>query len=434
MPEGSVAIIGRPNVGKSTLFNRLAGARQAIVTDEPGTTRDRIFATITHAGKEFLLVDTGGFITQGTDDLGSAINNQVRQAITHADVVVLVVDTKTGLMPMDQDIAQEIRRLGKKALLVANKCDIPKHDLMATEFFALGLGDPLPLSAIHGRGIDELLNHIIQKLPDNLVTSPPSQFGLAIVGRPNVGKSSLLNAITHDERAIVHESPGTTRDSVDTLLDFKGTNVLLIDTAGISRPKRQGVGISRYSLLRTLSAIKQADVVALVLDATEILTAQDKHIAGRISDEAKGIIVVVNKWDIAPQPDKAALTDYIRSSLDFLPPMPIVYTSAKTGYGTDKIIPEALKVFQERQKRLSTSQVNSFVQEATARFGPPGQHGMRPKILYATQAEVNPPTFVFFVRHPELIHFSYQRYLENRLREKFGFYGTPVRLIFRARS
>lgn len=433
MREDIVAIVGRPNVGKSTLFNRLAGFRQAVVSPEPGTTRDRLFAPVTYEGREFLLIDTGGFIPGEKHRLASAITRQIERAITDASIVLLVVDAKTGLTPVDEEIAQELRSLGKEGILLVNKCDTRAHDLSASEFFSLGLGDPIPISAIHGRGIELVLQQIARKLPEALAVSHP-EMCLAIVGRPNVGKSSLLNLIIGDERALVDESPGTTRDALDSHLDFNGMSVVLIDTAGIKRPSRQGTGIGYYSLLRTENAIRRADVAALVMDVTELLTAQDKHIARRISEEGKGIIVVVNKWDITTFSDKASLTAHIRGCLNFLPPAPIVYTSAKTGYGVGQVVPAALGVFQERKRRLSTSEVNSFLKEATANYPPPERSGKQPKIFYATQAEVNPPTFIFFCSYPELIHFSYRRYLENQLRERFGFYGTPIQLRFRARG
>jgi len=430
-----VAIIGRQNVGKSTLLNRLAGRRIAIVEDLPGTTRDRILASVSWQGTELTLVDTGGLETKPSSTIAQGVKEQVEVAIAEADVIIFLVDVRDGVTPLDLEIADMLRKVGKPILLAANKADNAKLEATAVEFYELGLGEPLAISAHHGRGTAELLDKIITWLP---VTPPaeaePEIMKVAIVGRPNVGKSMLLNALLGEERAIVDETPGTTRDAIDTPLDFQGQGVLLIDTAGIRRRGRLGVGVERYSVIRALRAIDRADIALLVIDATEPFTAQDTHIAGYISQMAKGIVLIVNKWDLVTDKNTGEWTKYIRSQLKFIPYAPVIYTSAKFGQGIDRIMPQVCQVYQERLKRLPTAAVNGVVQEAVAAHNIPQSGSKRLKILYATQAEVNPPTFVFFVNDTRLIHFSYQRYLENKLRQSFGFVGTPLRLIFKTRG
>ena len=435
MSKPIVAIIGRQNVGKSTLLNRLAGKPIAIVADMPGTTRDRIFADISWQGVEFTLVDTGGLELRPQSSVARAVRGQVETAIAEADAIIFLVDTRDGLVPSDLEIAEMLRSSSKPLVLVANKADNARLETEAVEFYQLGLGEPLAISAYHGRGTAELLDRVIRRLPTpSAVETEGEIMKLAIVGRPNVGKSTLLNALLGEERAIVDEAPGTTHDAVNTLLDFDGQNVILIDTAGIRRRGRWGVGVERYSVIRALRAIDQADIALLVLDTTELLASQDKHIVGYIQEAAKGVVLVVNKWDLAVSQEVAEYNRYIRSQLKFMSYAPVVYISAKFGQGVDKVMPEACQVYQERLKRLSTAEVNNVVQQAVAAHNLPRKGSKQLKIFYATQAEVNPPTFVFFVNDAKLIHFSYQRYLENKLRQAFGFGGTPLRLVFKTRG
>ena len=435
MSKPIVAIVVRQNVGKSTLLNRLAGKRVAIVADLPGTTRDRIFADVSWQEASFTLVDTGGLEISPRSTIAKGVKEQVEVAIAEADVIIFLVDTGDGVVPSDLEITQMLRRASKPIVIAANKADNVRLASEAVEFYQLGLGEPLPISAYHGRGAAELLDKVISLLPTpEAVEAKAEIMKLAIVGRPNVGKSTLLNTLLGEERAIVDEVPGTTRDAINTALDFGGQNVILIDTAGIRRRGRWGVGVERYSVIRALRAIDEADVVLLVLDATELLTSQDEHIAGYIQQAAKGIILVVNKWDLAASKNMVEFNRYIRSKLKFLSYAPVLYTSAKFGQGTDKVMPQAFQIYQERLKRLPTTEVNSVVQQAVAAHNLPRKGSKQLKILYATQAEVNPPTFVFFVNDAKLIHFSYQRYLENKLRQSFGFAGTPFRLIFKTRG
>jgi len=430
-----VAIVGRQNVGKSTLLNRMAGKPLAIVEDLPGTTRDRILATVSWQETEFTIVDTGGLELKPQSTIAQAIKEQVETAINEADVIIFVVDTSDGVTPPDLEIADMLRQASKPIVLVANKADNTRLETEAVEFYQLGLGEPLAISAYHGRGTTELLDRIISLLPaPPPVKAEPEIMKVAIVGRQNVGKSTLLNALLGEERAIVDEIPGTTRDAIDTLLDFDGQSVLLIDTAGIRRRGRLGVGVERYSVIRALRAIERADIGLLVLDATELVTAQDMHIAGYIQQAAKGIVLVVNKWDLVVNKNTTEYNRYIRSQLKFMPYAPVLYISAKFGQGVSKIMPQVCQVYQERLKRLSTTMVNSVVQQAVAAHTLPRIGSKQLKILYVTQAEVNPPTFVFFVNDAKLLHFSYQRYLENKLRQSFGFAGTPLRLVFKTRG
>lgn len=442
MSKPIVAIIGRQNVGKSTLLNRVAGKPIAIVEDIPGTTRDRIFANVSWLGVEFIIVDTGGLELRPHSTIAQGVKQQVEIAITEADVIIFLVDVTDGVMPSDLEIADMLRQSskpfygkGKPIVLAANKADNAKLETRAVEFYQLGLGEPLAISAYHGRGTAELLDRIITLLPvPSLVEAEPEIMKVAIVGRPNVGKSMLLNAVVGSERAIVDALPGTTRDAIDTLFDFNDQNVLLIDTAGIRRRGRLGMGVERYSVIRALRAIDRADIAVLTLDATELVTAQDMHIAGYIQQAFKGIVLVVNKWDLAGDNSPTECSRYIKSQLKFMAYAPVLYVSAKFGQGVDKLMPQLCQVYQERLRRLPTAAVNSVVQQAVAAHTLPRTGSKQLKILYATQAEVNPPTFVFFVNDAKLIHFSYQRYLENKLRQSFGFVGTPFRLVFKTRG
>ncbi|MFC2007862.1 ribosome biogenesis GTPase Der [Chloroflexota bacterium] len=435
MNKPIVAIVGRQNVGKSTLLNRLAGKPVAIVQDFPGTTRDRIFASVSWQGVEFTLVDTGGIELDPNTTIAQGVKAQIEAAITEADVIVFLLDVRNGVTPSDLEISDMLRRVNKPTLLVVNKADNVKLEAQVVEFYELGLGEPVAISAYHSRGTADLLDRIISLFPTTqTVEISPESVKIAIVGRPNVGKSMLINALVGSQRAIVDDSPGTTRDAADTLFDFDGQSVLLIDTAGIRRRGRVEFGIERYSVIRSLRAIDRADIVLLVLDATEPFTAQDMHVAGYIQQAVKGIILIVNKWDLIEDKNTAEWDQYIRSQMKFMPYAPVLYISAKFGQGIGEIIPRAQQIHKERHKRLSTAMVNKVVQQALATHNLPRSGTKRLKVLYATQAEVNPPTFVFFVNDPTMIHFSYRRYLENQLRQSFSFTGTPLRLVFKARG
>ncbi|UCE98486.1 MAG: ribosome biogenesis GTPase Der [Dehalococcoidia bacterium] len=430
-----VAIIGRQNVGKSTLLNRLAGKRLAIVADLPGTTRDRIITDINWHGSEFTLVDTGGFEFRPQSDLTQAVNEQVQTAIIDADIIIFLVDTKEGITATDIEIADLLRTSQKPLLLVANKADNDRLENEVVEFFTLGIGDPLPISAYHGQGTNELLDNIVQLLPASEPIIPEAEImKLAIIGRPNVGKSMLVNTLTASKRVIVSHLPGTTRDATDTRLDLDGQNMLLIDTAGIRRRGRIDAGVERFSVLRALKAINRSDITLLMLDATELVTAQDLHIAGYIQQANKGVILLVNKWDIAKGLTKEECRRYIRIKFRFLVYAPLFFISAKLGQGIDKVIKQALKVYKERSKRIQTAEVNSVIQKAISTHNPPQKAGKRLKLFYASQIDVNPPNFVFFVNDTRLVHFSFRRFLENKLRQSFGFEGTPIRLVFKTRS
>lgn len=431
MSKPIVAIVGRTNVGKSTLFNRLIGRPLAITLDLPGTTRDRIYADVSWDNKEFTLIDTGGLETLPTSDLTQKVKEQVQIAISEADVIIFLVDGKDGLLPQDKEIANILRRTQKPIILAVNKIDNPQREGILGEFYALGLGKPLPISAYHGRGIEDLLDEIVPLLPPSLPTPEEEMMKVAIVGRPNVGKSQLLNAILGQERAIVYEVPGTTRDSLDAIYQKDGQKILLIDTAGIRKRGRIEEGVERYSVLRALRAIQRCDIALLVMDATEMVTNQDLHIAGYIHQAYKGLIIIVNKWDLIEIKDPQPYIWEIRNRLKFMPYAPILFISAKLGWGIDEILPQAQRIYEERKKVIPQSELNRFLERAIAAHPPPAKGDKRCKFLSISQIQINPPTFLFKVHNPELIHFTYQRYLENRLRQNFGFEGTPVRLIFK---
>jgi len=429
-----VAIVGRQNVGKSTLLNRLAGRRIAIVEDLPGTTRDRVVADVTWRDTVFTLVDTGGLVFGPDTTIGQGVREQVELAIAEAEAIVFLVDVRDGVTPPDLEAADLVRRAGKPVVVAANKADNERLEAHAVEFHELGLGEPLAISAHHRSGTAELLDRISALLPPTAAETEPDIMKVAIVGRPNVGKSMLLNALLGQERSIVDDIPGTTRDAIDTLLDFEGQDVLIIDTAGIRRRGKLGVGIERYSVMRALRAIDRADVALLVMDATELPVAQDMHIAGYVQQAAKGIVLVVNKWDLVVDKNSAEWDRYLKGQFRFMPYAPVLYTSALSGQGVTEVLPRAAEAYRERFKRLPTSEVNSVVQQAVAAHILPRRGRKQLNVLHATQAEVDPPTFVFFVNDARLVHFSYRRYLENKLRQAFGFTGTPLRLVFKARG
>ena len=435
MTKPIVAIVGRPNTGKSTLLNRIVKSPVAITEDLPGTTRDRNTADVNWRGVDFTLIDTGGFEIEPSSTVARGVKTQIENAISKADIIVFVVDAITGVTPADFEIADVLRRSNKPVLVAANKADNSKREVEALEFYELGLGDPLAVSAHHSRGVAELLDKVIELLPAQQPAKPESEsIKVAIVGRPNVGKSMLLNALTGEERSIVDEAPGTTRDAIDTSFDFKGQNMVLIDTAGIRRRGKVKAGVEQYSVVRTFRAIDRADIALLVLDATELVTTQDTHIAGYIQEAAKGIIIIANKWDLVENRDIADWNKAIKSAFRFASYAPILYTSAKTGQGVERIMPQVGQVYQERLKRLPTAAVNNVIQRAVAVHNRPPVKGKKLKIFYTTQAEANPPAFVFFTNDAKLVHFSYRRFLENQLREAFGFAGTPLRMKFKTRA
>jgi GTP-binding protein len=457
MTKPIVALVGRPNVGKSTLFNRIVGRRVAIVEDLPGTTRDRLYADADWRGVDFVVVDTGGLEVTGSggqtvkpsrppataQTVGvesglflDQMRSQAQIAIAEAEVVVFLVDAEAGLTASDQEVADILRRAEKPVILAANKADNDRRRADAVEFYALGLGDPIAISALHGHGTGDLMDAIVEALPVTEVDEGEDErVKVAIVGRPNVGKSSLLNRLLGQERVIVSEVPGTTRDAIDMEIEFDGQRVVLIDTAGIRRRGKIAPGVEKYSVLRALKAINRADVCLLLIDAQDGVTAQDQHIAGYILDEAKSVVVVVNKWD-AIEKDNYTMAHYtrdIRAALRFMDYVPVLFISAKTGQRVQQTLQVALQVRAERTRRISTADLNRLLQEATTRHPPKSKAGQQLKFYYVTQPEVDPPAFVFFVNDGKLVHFSYERYLENRIRETYGFLGTPLRLVFRSR-
>lgn len=436
MSQPIVALVGRPNVGKSALFNRLVGERLAIVQDQPGTTRDRLYAQAEWTGHEFTLVDTGGLLAAPTDDIARQVQAQAELAIRESDVVVLVVDVLAGITADDWNVAQVLRRSAKPVVLAVNKADNAERRLAASEFYALGIEPLFDVSALHGTGTGDLLDAIVDSFPPVEEEEDAERIGVAIVGHPNVGKSSLLNAILGEERAIVSAIAGTTRDAIDTQVVWKGQEVTLIDTAGIRRPGAVAPGIEKYSVLRALRAVSRSDVAILVLDASKGITAQDTHIAGYVLEENKSIVVVINKWDLVEKEPgvEATYRDTVRQNLKFLPYVPIVFTSALRRRGIPEVMDTVLRVRQSRFQRLSTGELNNLVRDAVARHSPPSKWGKRMRIYYATQPQVDPPTFVFFVNDVRLVHFSYERYLENRIRERYPFEGTPICLRFRGHA
>jgi GTP-binding protein len=459
MPKPVLAIVGRPNVGKSSFFNRLIGEQVAIVEDQPGTTRDRIYGDTEWNGVEFTVIDTGGLVLGGMAEPGTGPEGEVTEedvmqrtreqaetAIEEADVILLMVDAKTGLTAADSEIAEVLRTSEKPVIVAANKADSEERRLNAVEFYALGLGDPIPISSKHSINTGDLLDSVVAAFPKEAPEEEVEEekVRIAIVGRPNVGKSRLLNAIFGQERVIVSDIPGTTRDAIDTQFEYtegEGDeavtyDVTLIDTAGIRRRGRIDPGIERYSVIRTLRAIQRADVVLLVIDATEGITAQDTHIAGYVLEESKGMVLVVNKWDLVEK-DSDTIYDYtahLRQELNFIPYVTFAFISAKFGQRVNKVLPAAISVAKERTKRVSTGQLNKLVKEAVDAHPPASKPGKWVKFYYATQADIKPPTFVFFTNDADAVHFSYKRYLENQLRGAFGFEGTPIKLIFRTRQ
>jgi GTP-binding protein len=413
------------------LLNRLAGRRLAVVADLPGTTRDRVFAVVSWQGQELTVVDSGGWQTKPSTSLEQKVKQQVQAAITQADAVIFLVDARDGVIAADGEIADVLRIADKPIILAVNKVDSAKQTNQVADFYRLGMSEPIAISAHHNRGIDDLMDAVLASLPPQPISiAEPGQTKLAIVGRPNVGKSTLLNTLLGDERAIVHETPGTTRDSLDALIRWGDKEILLVDTAGIKRRGRVDAGVDYYSLLRSLQAINRCDVALLIIDASEFITAQDMHIAGYIIEVGRGMILLVNKWDLVPREQREGFKHGMEQRLKFASYTPIIYISAKRRQGIKRILPQAWKIWQERQKRIPQSEVNELIKQAISTHSPPRAGSRRLHITRAYQDESQPATFVIKVNYPQLVHFSYQRYLENKLRQGFGFHGVPLKLIF----
>jgi GTPase len=430
-----VAIVGRPNVGKSQLFNRLASSDSAIVSEEAGTTRDRHFARAEWGGRAFWLVDTGGLTDDQSIPMDVEIQKQVMQAIAEADLMLLVVDAKTGLHPQDQRVVELLRDSRKPWLLVANKVDDPRSTDFY-EFYNLGAGDPLPVSAINGKNSGDLLDEIVSRFPESTVEDDDS-LRVAVIGRPNVGKSSLVNRLLGEERLVVAAEAGTTRDAIDTPMQYHGHTLTFIDTAGLRRQSKIDDGIEFYSALRTRRAIERAQICILMLDASVGLENQDLKIATLAWDQGCGLIVVVNKWDIKEDKTEKSTAKFQKEAGEkapFLKFVPFLFTSALTGQRVSKVLDLVLQVDAERKKRISTAQVNTTLGELTARLQPPQAAGREVKLLYATQVEVEPPTIAVFGNHPDLVPEHYVRYLHNGFREAWGFSGSPLRILLRSRA
>ncbi|MGC9346870.1 MAG: ribosome biogenesis GTPase Der [Anaerolineae bacterium] len=457
MARPLVAIVGRPNVGKSTLFNRIIGERRAVVSEIPGTTRDRLIAEAEWNGQTFLVVDTGGIeilpprvesgrrpgtdtpLLEDSEPFIPLIRAQAELAIEEADLILFITDARTGITEADREVADLLRRSEKPVLLVANKAESEAREQTAFEFYELGMGEVYTVSAIHGHGIGDLLDLVVDTLPPDqeLEQAPHEVMRIAIVGRPNVGKSSLLNHLLGHERAIVSPVAGTTRDALDTEMIWEGQHITLIDTAGIRRRGKIDTGVEKWSVLRTSRALKRADVALLLIDATEGITSQDAHIAGMIVDEGVSVVVLVNKWDAVDQElrqHRPELEDYLRSELKFLSHIPILFISALTGLNVQHVLPTAQHIVEARYQQLPTGQLNDVIQQAVIEHAPPSTGGRRLRVFYATQSGVAPPNFTFYVNDPQLVHFSYQRYLENSIRELYPFPGTPIHLTFRGHS
>jgi len=434
MAKPVVAIVGRPNVGKSTLFNRLVGKRKAIVEDIPGVTRDRIYDISDWCGREFILIDTGGIRFNEGDVLAREVRMQAELAIEEADVIIFVVDSREGITYEDEQVANLLRKTEKPIVLVANKIEDFSKQLEYFEFYKMGLGEPIPVSAMHGMNTDELLDAVIDNFgPAEDYKEDADAVKIAIVGRPNVGKSSLVNAFLGEERVIVSDIPGTTRDSIDTPFEYNDRRYILIDTAGIRKKSRIKEGTERYSVIRALKSIERADVVLLMLEAAEGVVEQDKKIAGFVHEQAKANIIVVNKWDLIEK-DEHTMKRFdkeIRQELKFLAYAPILYISALTKKRLFNVLEIVDFVAEQNNLRINTSQLNQVINEAIMLNPLPGGGNKKVKILYSTQVRTSPPTFVLFSNHPEMVHFSYLRYLENELRRNFGFEGSPIRLIVR---
>ena len=438
MAKSIIAIVGRPNVGKSTLFNKIAGKRISIVEDTPGITRDRIYADAEWCGKDLLLVDTGGIEPAAGDEILKEMLIQAQIAIDTAEVIIFVVDSRTGVTAADMDTAAMLQKSNKPVVIACNKIDAPgEPPLSFYEFYNLGLGEPVAVSSIHGMGIGDLLDKVLEYLPDDENEEiDDSDIKVAIIGKPNVGKSSLINKILGENRVIVSGVAGTTRDAIDSFYQKDGTNYTLIDTAGIRRKSKVTDAVERFSVIRSLAALERSDVAVITIDGAEGVTEQDAKIAGYAHEAGKGILVAVNKWD-AVQKDTNTMNKFkkeVMDKLSFMIYAPIEFISAKTGQSLDNLFKQIKYVYEQNTKRISTGALNDVLNDATAKQQPPSDKGKRLKIYYITQASTKPPTFVMFVNDAELAHFSYVRFLENRIRETFGLQGTPVRFIIRERN
>jgi GTP-binding protein len=436
MSKPIVAIVGRPNVGKSTLFNRIAGGMVAIVENTPGITRDRLYFDVEWLGNKFTIVDTGGIEFKGrSTPLITKMKQQAEIAIEEADVVLFVVDGKTKVTPDDEQIARYLRNTEKPVILVVNKVEnFELFQAESFEYLTLGYGEPIPISAVHGMNIGDLLDAVVAEFPENIADDyDPDVIKIAVIGRPNVGKSSLVNMLLGEERVIVSDIPGTTRDAIDTPFTYENRNYVLIDTAGIRRKKKIAEVTESYSVIRSFRAIDRADIVLMVIDATEGATEQDKRIVGYAHEAGKGLILIINKWDLIVKDDKTLnkFEKKIREDLAFVDYAPTQFVSAKTGQRINKIMDLVEFVAEQASRRILTNVLNNLLREWVHLNPPPSDKGRRLKIYYATQQSVQPPTFIFFVNDPELVHFSYHRYLENQIRQNFGFEGSPIRLIMR---
>ena len=433
-----VAVVGRPNVGKSTLFNKLVGQRLSIVEDTPGVTRDRIYAKAEWCGRQFMVVDTGGIEPQTDDHLLAQMRRQAELAIERADVIVLVTDVRAGVTANDIDVANMLQKSGKPIVLCVNKCDtVGEPPMEFYEFYNLGLGEPFAVSSLHGMGTGDMLDAVCAAFPEDADNEEESdRIAVAVIGKPNVGKSSLINYLAGEERSIVMDEAGTTRDAIDLPYENETGKYLFIDTAGIRKKSKVTENIEHYSVLRAFMAVDRAQVAVIVIDATTGFTEQDSKVAGYAHQQGKGCIVVVNKWDLVEKDGKTMqeFQKKLENDFSFMSYVPFLFISAKTGQRVQKLFPLIQEVNENNSKRITTGKLNDVLAYATARVQPPTDKGRRLKIYYVTQSATQPPTFVFFVNRADLFHFSYQRYLENQIRETFGLRGTPVRIVVRERG
>lgn len=438
MSKPIVAIVGRPNVGKSTLFNIFANSRISIVEDTPGVTRDRLYADAEWLDNEFMIVDTGGIEMQSTDAIAVSIRQQAQIAIAEADVILFVCDARSGITTEDAEVAKLLRQSKKPVVLAVNKADTAKQEAEIYEFYNLGIGEPVPISAANHLNLGDLLDAVVEKFPAEALGSEDEEdiIKVAIIGRPNVGKSSIFNTLVGETRSIVSNVAGTTRDAIDTPVTKDGQKYLFIDTAGMRRKGKIDEPIEKYSIIRSLRAVDRSDVVLMVIDAVDGVTEQDKKIAGYAHEAGKGIVLVVNKWDLYEKDNSSTLryTETLRKEFIFMQYAQVAFVSALTQQRIHKL-PELIKAAAEANAmRISTGILNQVITDAVAINPPPQEKGKRLKILYSTQVKVKPPTFVIFVNEPEIMHFSYQRYLENKLREAFSFVGTPIQIIIRGKN
>jgi GTPase len=432
-----VAIVGRPNVGKSTIFNRLIGERVAIVEDQPGVTRDRLYGKGEWLTHNFHVIDTGGIEFGETDAILTQMRYQAELAIDEATVIVMITDGRTGVTDADMELARMLNRTGKPIVLAVNKVDNPEMRADIYDFYTLGLGEPFPISGSHGLGLGDMLEEVVKSFPNpDEEDTREDVIRVSIIGRPNVGKSSLTNAILGEERVIVSEVAGTTRDAIDTPFERDGQNYILVDTAGMRKRGKVYENTEKYSVMRAMRSIEDSDVVLVVINGEEGIIEQDKKIAGYAHEAGRGVIIIVNKWDALEKDDKTMqrFTELIREEFKYLDYAPIMYVSAKSKQRVHTILPKVNEVSEAHSMRVPTSVLNDLVTDATIRTPPPSDRGKRLKINYATQATVKPPTFILFVNDPELMHFSYERYIENKIREAFVFEGTPVRIWTRKKT